>query len=145
MQSAESGRIAGTFVPGAKISGSSGAGGKYEGTFAPGAKNSGSSGSGGRSAGGAETPADGPQAGMPVAKEKEQKRKRGLSYAEEREYKNLEREIEELEEQCASFEEQMAGAACDYEKLAQLGAQKEEAEKKLEEKMERYFELEEKL
>jgi ATP-binding cassette subfamily F protein uup len=75
-------------------------------------------------------------------KPKEQPRKKTkLSYREQRELDSLEPEIDALEKEVASLEQEIADAASDYEKLRTLCAEKDKKDAELEEKMERYLEL----
>ena len=67
--------------------------------------------------------------------------KKKLSYKEQKEYDSIEGEIEELEEKSARLEEEMIQASTDYPKLAALTKEKEETDALLEQKMERYIEL----
>ena len=60
---------------------------------------------------------------------------------EQREYDSIEGEIEALEEKIALLDEQMAASATDFVKLAELSKEREEADALLEEKMERFMEL----
>ncbi|MDO4478134.1 MAG: ABC-F family ATP-binding cassette domain-containing protein [Lachnospiraceae bacterium] len=69
------------------------------------------------------------------------KEKKRLSYKEQREYDTIEAEIEALEEKSAELEEAINGAGSDYETLQKLYTEKEETDQKLEERMERYLEL----
>ena len=66
-----------------------------------------------------------------------------LSYAEQKEYDNIESEIEELESRCAELEKEIAASSTDYTRLMQLQNEKEELEVAIENKMERYIELQE--
>ncbi len=66
-----------------------------------------------------------------------------LSYAEQKEYDNIESEIEELESRCAGLEKEIAASSTDYTRLMQLQNEKEELEVAIENKMERYIELQE--
>lgn len=66
-----------------------------------------------------------------------------LSYKEQREYDTIEEEIASLEERLAKTEEEMEEAAADYTRLNALMAEKEQIEKDLEEKMERWMYLSE--
>lgn len=66
-----------------------------------------------------------------------------LSYAEQKEYDNIESEIEELESRCAELEKEISAASTDYTRLMQLQNEKEELEVAIENKMERYIELQE--
>ncbi len=73
------------------------------------------------------------------AKPKEAKLK--LSYKEQREYDTIETEIASLEERLADLEGEIETASADYTKLNTLMAEKEQLEKSLEEKMERWMYL----
>ena len=66
-----------------------------------------------------------------------------FTYQEQRDYETIENDIAQLEEKIEFLESQMAEAATDFVKLNQLMAEKEEAESKLEEKMDRWMYLEE--
>jgi ATP-binding cassette subfamily F protein uup len=66
-----------------------------------------------------------------------------LSYAEQKEYDNIESEIEKLESRCAGLEKEIAASSTDYTRLMQLQNEKEELEVAIENKMERYIELQE--
>ncbi|MDO4622846.1 MAG: ABC-F family ATP-binding cassette domain-containing protein [Eubacteriales bacterium] len=73
-------------------------------------------------------------------RKREQKK---LSYKDQREYDHIEEEIAELEEKSAALEQQMIDAATDFVRLAELSAEKDAVDQKLEERMERFFELQE--
>nr|WP_027871518.1 ABC-F family ATP-binding cassette domain-containing protein [[Eubacterium] cellulosolvens] len=88
--------------------------------------------------------ADGKTGAERYAEQKqENKKKRKLSYKEQREYDHIEDEISELEEKSQALEAEMAECATQYTKLAELTKEKEEVDARLEERMERYFELQE--
>ncbi len=70
--------------------------------------------------------------------------KKKLTFSEQREYETLMPEIEALEARSAELEEEMERCATDFGRLAGLSAEKEETDALIEQKMERYFELEEK-
>ena len=72
---------------------------------------------------------------------KQPRSKKKLSYNEQREYDALPGEIDALEKRIAEIEEEMAAVATEYSKLAALSQEKEEADERLEEKMERDLEL----
>lgn len=75
---------------------------------------------------------------------KEQKsrtRKLKFTYAEQKEYDTIEQTIEALEQKAVSLEADMEKAATDFVRLNQLAKEKEETERLLEEKMERYVYL----
>ena len=65
-----------------------------------------------------------------------------FTYQEQRDYETIENDIAQLEEKIELLESQMAEAATDFVKLNQLMTEKEEAESKLEEKMDRWMYLE---
>lgn len=72
-------------------------------------------------------------------KRREQKLK--FSYKEQREYETIDGDIADLEEQVERLEEEIAANATNSAKLNELLTKKEEAEQKLEEKMERWVYL----
>ncbi len=72
---------------------------------------------------------------------REQKLK--FSYKEQREWSTIEDEIADLEAGLEEIEKATVEAATDYPKLAELAVKKEEVEKQLEEKMERWMYLNE--
>lgn len=65
-----------------------------------------------------------------------------FSYKEQKEYETIESEIAKLEKELEALDVQMAENASSYSKLTGLTAQKEETQKKLDEKMERWMYLE---
>lgn len=69
------------------------------------------------------------------------RKKTRLSYKEQREYDSLEEEIEALEEEIARLDREILEAAADYIRLADLTGQRQERDALLEEKMERFLEL----
>lgn len=69
-------------------------------------------------------------------------RKLRFSYKEQREYETIETEIADLEEKLEQLDRDMAENASSYAKLTELTAQKEEVQKLLDEKMERWMYLE---
>ena len=80
------------------------------------------------------------------AAQKEEKRKKKqnrLSYKDQKEYDHIEEEIASLEAKSKDLEQQMIEAATMYTKLSDLTKEKEAVDAKLEERMERYFELQE--
>lgn len=80
------------------------------------------------------------------AKEKYQKertKKLKFTYLEEKEYQVIDEELEALEEIIAKLEGQMQEYASSYSKLSEIAKEKEEAEQRLEEKMERWVYLNE--
>ncbi len=89
---------------------------------------------------GKKAPADAAQKNP--SKEAAPKRpKTKLSYKEQREYDTIETDIMACEEQIDSLEKEITAAATDYSRLNQLMAEKETAELKLEQLMERYVYL----
>lgn len=70
------------------------------------------------------------------------KKKLKFTYQEQKEYDTIEKDIAALEEKIENLESQIPVAARDFVKLNELTAQKEQAEKALEEKMERWMYLE---
>lgn len=64
-----------------------------------------------------------------------------FTYAEQKEYETIDAEMEKLENEIAILDVQIAEAATQYSKLNELIAKKEEAEAKLEQKMERWLYL----
>lgn len=67
-----------------------------------------------------------------------------FTYQEQRDYETIESEIAALEEKIENLENEMAAASTDFVKLNQIMADKEAAERLLEEKMDRWMYLEEK-
>ena len=70
-------------------------------------------------------------------------RKLKFSFKEQREYENIEEEIAEIETAIETLESEIIKAATDHVRLRELVQVKEEQEQKLEEKMQRWFYLEE--
>lgn len=64
-----------------------------------------------------------------------------LSYKDQREYDTIEEEIDRLQAQSDDLAAQMQENATDFEKLAELSAQKDETDAEIDRKMERYLEL----
>ena len=84
----------------------------------------------------------GAAAAEPVKKtEKPREKKLKFSYLEQREWDTIEDDMAALEEKIADLDVQIAASATNYGKLRELMASKEEAETKLEEKMERWMYL----
>ena len=73
--------------------------------------------------------------------EKPREKKLKFTYMEQREWDTIEDDLTALEEKIANLDEQIAASATNYGKLRELMAAKEEAEAKLEEKMERWMYL----
>ncbi len=74
-------------------------------------------------------------------KKEQQKTKKRLSYHEQREWETIEDEIEALETKSRELDEQMAEAAASYSRLQELSEEKERTDALLDQKMERYLEL----
>ena len=72
-----------------------------------------------------------------------QKKKLKFTFQEQKEYETIEGEIAALEEKIASLEEDFLKYTSDFVKLSQLTKEKEEAEALLDQKMNRWMELEE--
>ncbi len=86
----------------------------------------------------------------PVAEPKEKKeyvrthtKKLKFTFAEQRDYENIESEIVELESKIEELDSEIDAVASDYSKLNKLLKEKEETEAKLEERMDRWMYLEE--
>ena len=71
--------------------------------------------------------------------------KKKLSYHEQREYDTIEEEIDRLQAEADRLAEEIEQSSSDYVKLQELTAAKEEAEQKMEERMERFLELQDML
>lgn len=74
-------------------------------------------------------------------KESQKKKKTRLSYKEQREWDTIEDEINALDEKSQHLESEMEAAASNYSKLEKLSEEKQETDRLLDEKMERYIEL----
>lgn len=79
----------------------------------------------------------------PKRNEKPREKKLKFTYAQQREWDVIEDEIAALEEKSAGLERQAAAAATDYGKLAAVMKEKEATDAALEEKMNRWMELNE--
>lgn len=66
-----------------------------------------------------------------------------LSYNEQREYDTIESDIESMEKRSAELDDLIAGAATDFVKLTELTKEKEEMELLIEQKLDRFVELQE--
>jgi len=66
-----------------------------------------------------------------------------LSFNEQKEYDGIEALIEELEEKSAQLETMIANSSTNYSKLMELSKEKEETDLLIEQKMERFIELQE--
>ncbi len=64
-----------------------------------------------------------------------------LSYKDQREYDSIEAEIDGLQQRADALAAQIPEAATDYERLRQLTEEKEQLDARIEERMERYLEL----
>ncbi len=84
-----------------------------------------------------------PAEGNSAAGARPERVKKKLSFKEQREYDTIEAEIDELTERSGSLEKEMQEAATDFVRLQKLSGEKEETDRLLEAKMERYLELEE--
>ena len=71
-------------------------------------------------------------------------RKLKFTYREQKDYESIEPEINELEEKIKKIDQDLNETASDYMKAAELASQREEMEKMLDEKMERWAFLEDK-
>lgn len=74
-------------------------------------------------------------------KESQKKKKTRLSYKEQREWETIEDEIDSLDAKSQELEKEMEASASNYSKLEKLAEEKNATDQLLEEKMERYFEL----
>ena len=72
-----------------------------------------------------------------------QTKKLKMSYKEEKEFETIESDIATLEQQIEDTDNEMLKAANDFVKLGELSAKKEELQKELEHKMDRWMYLEE--
>lgn len=72
-----------------------------------------------------------------------QTKKLKMSYKEEKEFKTIESDIATLEQQIEDTDNEMLKAANDFVKLGELSAKKEDLQKELEHKMDRWMYLEE--
>lgn len=75
--------------------------------------------------------------------QKSKQRRLKFTYYEQKEYDSIEEDIEALEQRVQQLEQEMLLAATDFVKLNKLSAEKEETERLLDEKMERYVYLSE--
>ena len=92
--------------------------------------------------GGSATAGGAADSAVPAKKtEKPRERKLKFSYMEQKEWDTIEDDMAALEEKIADLDTQIAAAATNYGKLRELMAEKEAAEAKLEEKMERWMYL----
>ncbi|MBR3516647.1 MAG: ABC-F family ATP-binding cassette domain-containing protein [Lachnospiraceae bacterium] len=69
--------------------------------------------------------------------------KKKLSFKEQYDYEHIESEIEALEKRSEELEQLMADAASNYSKLIELGKEKEAVDLEIEQKFERFMELQE--
>ena len=70
-------------------------------------------------------------------------KKKTLSYKDQREYDGIEAEIDALQAESDRLAKEVLAAASDYVALAKVSAEKDAVDQKLEERMERYLELQE--
>ena len=92
-----------------------------------------------------ETPAAPADAPKKQEKQPAKRERKKLSYHEQREYDTIEEEIDRLQEEADRLSEEILASASDYVRLQELTAEKERTEQKLEERMERYLELQDML
>ena len=81
----------------------------------------------------------------PTGKVKTKSQPKKLSYKEQREYDSLEAEIDQMTERSKELEAEILKAASDYVRLRELTEEKEKLDTCLDEKIERYIELQEKI
>lgn len=107
------------------------------------ASGTGAKGGKGGAGAGAAGAAAGTDDGSAAAKKNEKPRERKLkfSYMEQKEWDTIEDDMAALEEKIADLDTQIVASATNYGKLRELMAEKETAETKLEEKMERWMYL----
>lgn len=86
-----------------------------------------------------------PAAEKKTAPAPQKRAKKKLSYHEQREYDTIEEEIDRLQAEADRLAEEIEQSSSDYVKLQELTAAKEETEQKLEERMERFLELQDML
>lgn len=72
-----------------------------------------------------------------------QTKKLKMSYKEEKEFETIESDIATLEQQIEDTDNEMLKASNDFVKLGELSAKKEDLQKELEHKMDRWMYLEE--
>ena len=92
-----------------------------------------------------ETPAVSADAPKKQERQPAKRERKKLSYHEQREYDTIEEEIDRLQEEADRLSEEILASASDYVRLQELTAEKEKTEQKLEERMERYLELQDML
>lgn len=76
-------------------------------------------------------------------RKKPDRRRTRLSYKEQKEYDSIEQEIDDLTSQSKDLEQQIEASATSYTKLEELTKQKDAVDTLLDEKIERYLELQE--
>ena len=81
----------------------------------------------------------------PTGKVKPKSQPKKLSYKEQREYDSLEAEIDQMTERSKELDAEILKAASDYVILRELTEEKEKLDTCLDEKIERYIELQEKI
>lgn len=77
-----------------------------------------------------------------LAEKKGRAKKLKFTYHEQKDYETIEQDIVDLEDKIAGLEEQILASARDFVKLNELTKEKEAAEEKLNEKMDRWMYLE---
>ena len=92
-----------------------------------------------------ETPAVSADAPKKQERQPAKRERKKLSYHEQREYDTIEEEIDRLQEEADRLSEEILASSSDYVRLQELTAEKEKTEQKLEERMERYLELQDML
>lgn len=92
----------------------------------------------------ADITANGPAVDSGKSWKSGQKKKVKFTFKEQKDYENIEREMADLEEKIAALEADYLKNSKDFVKLNEITKQKEEAEARLEEKMERWMYLVEK-
>ncbi|MFV0361656.1 MAG: ABC-F family ATP-binding cassette domain-containing protein [Suipraeoptans sp.] len=88
-----------------------------------------------------DNPSDAHESSSKKDWKKDAPKKLKFTYNEKKEYETIDDDIAELEAKIASLEEEIEANASVYGKLAQLSAEKEKAEKELDDKMERWVYL----
>lgn len=92
-----------------------------------------------------ETPAVSADAPKKQERQPAKRERKKLSYHEQREYDTIEEEIDRLQEEADRLSEEILASSSDYVRLQELTAEKEKTEQKLEERMERFLELQDML
>ncbi len=84
-----------------------------------------------------------PESGKKKQRSGNNRSARRLTYSQQREYDALEGEVDVLTERSRDLEEQIQNAAADYVKLQELTQEKERTDRELDQKIERFLELQE--